>query len=213
MEGLQTEQQADRPTGDLRVQRDPVVGGLPDQVEHALPVVGGHVVLDEGVGDRAVGLRRQAPHPAQLAVRGRQVLALDARRGQLEHPPTASGQHVAEREQLVLGGEGAGHGLAVERPVHDGARRGDAERPGVEALADDRGHGLDVVGGGGLVAGAALAHHVGAHRAVGDLGGHVDRLRDPVDRVEVLREALPGPVDAVGEGASRGCPRPPPSAR
>ena len=43
-------------------------------------------------------------------------------------------EHLADAEQLVLGRERAGHRLAVDRAVHDRARRREAERAGVDAL-------------------------------------------------------------------------------
>ena len=60
-------------------------------------------------------------------------------------------------------------------------------------------HRLDVVGRRGLVLGAALPHHVAAHRAVRHLRADVEQLRLALDRVEVLGERLPAPLDAVGE--------------
>ena len=67
------------------------------------------------------------------------------------------------------------------------------------ALLDDGGHGRDVLGGGGLVPGAPLPHHVGPHRAVGDLGADVERLGRALHGVEVLGEGLPVPADALGQ--------------
>ena len=43
-----------------------------------------------------------------------------------------------------------------------------------------------------------LAHHVGPQRRVPDVGRVVDRLGQPIDRVQVLGEGLPGPVDPCG---------------
>ena len=85
--------------------------------------------------------------------------------------------------------------------------------PGLDRLLDDSGHRGDVVGGGRLVAGAALAHRVGAHRAVRDLAADVDGERPLLDGVEVLGVALPAPGDALGRARCRECPRRPPSAR
>ena len=55
-------------------------------------------------------------------------------------------------------------------------------------------HGRDVVGSGGLVLRAPLAHAVRAQRAVRDLRADVDGQVAAVERVEVLRERLPAPV-------------------
>ena len=71
--------------------------------------------------------------------------------------------------------------------------------PAAIALLHQRGHPRDVVGGRGLVARAALAHHVGAHRAVRDLRADVHHVRHRRDEVEVLGERLPAPAHALGE--------------
>ncbi len=61
------------------------------------------------------------------------------------------------------------------------------------------GHRGDVVGGGVLVRRAALAHHVDPQRSVREEGGDVEREPAPVERVEVLGERLPLPLDALVE--------------
>ena len=80
-----------------------------------------------------------------------------------------------------------------------GARRREAERARLDGLLHDAGHRGDVVVGGRLVAGAALAHRVAAHRAVRDLRAEIDGERPLLDGVEVLGEALPLPGDALGQ--------------
>ena len=55
---------------------------------------------------------------------------------------------------------------------------------------------------GGLVPRPALAHDVGPHRAVGDLGSDVDGESAALQGVEVLGEALPLPLDAFGESGA-----------
>src|SRR5207247_10704366 len=87
-------------------------------------------------------------------------------------------------------------------PVGDRAGRREAKGPGLDALAHDGGHGFDVGVGGGLVLGAALAHYERPYGAVGHLGTHVDHAALRVDGVEVLGEALPAPLDSLGEGGA-----------
>ncbi len=77
------------------------------------------------------------------------------------------------------------------------------ERAGLDGLLDDARHGRDVVPGGLLVAGAAVAHRVPANSAVGDLRAEVDCEITLLDGVEVLGEAFPLPCDAFGQGAAR----------
>ena len=110
-------------------------------------------------------------------------------------------EHAADAEELVAVGEGAGHG--ARRRACGGASsatsRSRARRPGSPRARGARMR-VDVVGGRRLVRGAALAHHVGAQRAVGHLRAEVDRVRPPLERVEVLGEALPLPLDALVQG-------------
>ncbi len=63
----------------------------------------------------------------------------------------------------------------------DGARGREAERAGLDAARTTSRHRGDVLGGGGLVARAPLAHDVGAHRAVRHLRGDVERARHRVE--------------------------------
>src|SRR5690606_4219707 len=62
------------------------------------------------------------------------------------------------------------------------------------------GHLAHVVLGSRLVVNAALAHDIGAHRAVGHLGADVDGAGFAIQRVQVFGEALPLPLDALGQG-------------
>ena len=74
-------------------------------------------------------------------------------------------------------------------------------------------HGGDVLRGGRLVAGAALAHHVGAHRAVGDLGADVDGPRSGGRGRRGTRGRSPSPRSCPRSGRCPGCPPRPPSGR
>ena len=184
---------------DLRADREARRGGLGGEVELAAPGLGVGVVLGEDEADRALGGRGEAAHPVHLALGSGQVLAERAGRSKLEHAGVELAEHRADAEQLVFGGEGAGHGLTVDGPVGQRARRGEAERAGPDALAHDVGHGRDVLGSGRLVLGAPLPHDVAPHRAVRHLGAQVHHVAAGVERVEELGERLPAPLDAVGQ--------------
>ena len=67
--------------------------------------------------------------------------------------------------------------------------------PAADAGARDVGHRGQVVGGGDAGPGAP-AHHVGAHCGVRHVGADVDHARPLRQRVEILGERLPPPVDA-----------------
>ncbi len=115
---------------------------------------------------------------------------------------TASGEPARgahEGDDLLLGRERPRHLASVDRlvqlePVHRHPHRARGD-----AFGHQLGHPCDVVVGGGLVGRAALAHHEGAHRAVGDLRGDVDRAGHAVDRVEILGHGLPVPRDRLAQ--------------
>jgi hypothetical protein len=155
------------------------------------------VELGQVEADRALDLGGQLGHPRQLAgdhaVLTRELV--DALAGRREGR--------ADAEQLVAGGERAGDELAVDRAVQRRARRREAQRARVERLVHQRGHLRDVVRRGRLVGGAAVAHDVRPQRAVRHLGAEIDRERPPRERVEVLRERLPLPGDALGHRGAR----------
>ena len=69
--------------------------------------------------------------------------------------------------------------------------------PACDRLAHVPRHLGDVVGGRVLVGDAALAHHVHAQRHVRQERGDVHRELEAVERVEVLGEGLPAPLDAL----------------
>ena len=53
---------------------------------------------------------------------------------------------------------------------------------------------------GRLVSEGALAHHIGAQRAMADVARVVDALRQLIEDIEELREGLPAPLDAGQHG-------------
>ncbi|CAG7209929.1 hypothetical protein PICSAR30_03446 [Mycobacterium avium subsp. paratuberculosis] len=196
---LEPDHHAERARRDLRVQAGAGRVRIGGQVQHLAPQVRVGVHLDQRERHRPVDLAAEPAHPVQLLLGPDDVLARGPLRGQLEHRLTAGRHGAAQTEQLLLGGERAGHGLAVHRAVAHRARRGEAERAGLDRLADQPAHRLDVVGGGRLVAGAALAHRVGPDRAVRDLAADVDGELLLADRVEVFGVGLPPPGDALGQ--------------
>ncbi len=115
-----------------------------------------------------------------------------------------------QRGELVGGGEGARDLASVDRLVQLEPVGAHSDGAGVDALGDEVGHAPDVVVGGGFVGRAALAHHVGAHRAVRHLHRDVERAGDAVERVHVLGHRLPVPPDRLAQARRRGCPRRPP---
>ena len=83
------------------------------------------------------------------------------------------------------------------------ARRGEAEGSGLHRLARERAHLGDVRGGGLLVLGAALPHHISAQRSVRQLYRDVDGPLAPVEHIEELRKRLPAPLHAFVQCGAR----------
>ena len=108
-----------------------------------------------------------------------------------------------ERCDLVPVGEAAGDRAVVGRLVVRRCDGREADGAGAQRVAQLARHRREVVLGGLLLEGA-LAHGPGAQRGVADVAGVVDALGQPLERVEVLGEGLPGP---------RRCPRPSPPPR
>ena len=98
-----------------------------------------------------------------------------------------------------MAGEGAWHRLAVDGAVQHGARGGEAERARAKPFLDDVGHGGDVVPGRVLVRRAALAHRIGADRAMRHLCADVERMWHGFQRIQIFREGLPAPAYALGK--------------
>ena len=157
------------------------------------------IVLRQRKGDRSPDRRRELPHPGHLAVRGREILTERARGGG-SNAAAELAEHPTDAEELVLGGEGAGDGFAVDRHVRDRAAR--REPRARLDFPHDAGHGLDVGRRRRFVLGAALTHHVATHGTVRHLRADVEELRQPVEGVEILRERLPLPPDAGRKGGA-----------
>ena len=128
-----------------------------------------------------------------------------------KHAVAGVAERAADAEQLVLGAAnvpGTGSpSIARCSSVRDVVKPSAPAAMPSRTIAAMRG---DVVGGRRLVLRAALAHDVGAHRAVRHLRADVERARHRVERVEVLGEALPGPARCPRRARCRGCPRRPP---
>ena len=102
-----------------------------------------------------------------------------------------------DADELVVRGAQRRRRLAPARAVVRRPRRRESERARRDCVARDATHRVDVVGGRGLAACAALAHDVEPHRAVWHLRGDVDVERARRQVVEVFTERFPGPRDAL----------------
>ena len=170
---------------------------LVEEPQHLAPQVGCGVGLAEVDAHRVTGARRHLAHPRPFAHRHLGVLG-----SELEHAVPGVGDGIGDAQQFALVGGGARHQLAVLGAVERRTRGGESEGTGTERVADDAGHAADVVVGCGLVGGTAVAHHVGAHRTVADLGSDVEGARHGGKDVEVLGKGLPTPGDPLGKCAA-----------
>ena len=195
---LQALQHTDRPGRDLHAQRQVVGNGgvhpsrhLPPAVRHVLGLLHGH-------RQRTTRLFDDRPHQAQLVA---DEVLVGAEIGIGDHLHHAAVPHRADEcDQLVGRREaGAERGAAV-RAVGVGPARREAERAGLHAFSDRRGHGVELVGSWRLERiGAALPHDVGPQRRVGHVGPDVEHEPASLQRVEVLREGLPIPRQTLGQ--------------
>jgi hypothetical protein len=94
----------------------------------------------------------------------------------------------------VTGNEVARIGL-----MRVGAGRREAERAGSQRCFGQPPHFGDVVLCSSLAIYTAIPHHENSQRMVRDLRGDIDRARHPVERVEIFGEALPIPLQTLGE--------------
>ena len=98
----------------------------------------------EREGDRTADRRGELAHPRHLPLRRGEVLAERAGGRELEHAGAELAEHAADAEQLVVRGEGARYRLTVDCHVRDRAAGREAERAGLDAIAHEIGHLLDV---------------------------------------------------------------------
>jgi hypothetical protein len=118
----------------------------------------------------------------------------------LQHAPRGGAQSLGDAQQLGVGRGQAGSEAAVLGPMLGGARGAEAQRARPDGLGGQPAHLGDLVRGGGLgVVGGPVAHDVEAQRGVRHLRPDVHHPLGGVEGVEVLAEALPTEVDALGQ--------------
>lgn len=120
----------------------------------------------------------------------------------LEHPVACLLDGACNAQDLVGRGERARRELAGLILVDEGARGREPQRTGLQSFLHRRHHPADVVGRRLVVRDAALSHHIGAQRRMGNLRADVDRARHPREGVEVLGKRLPVPAYAFGQHRS-----------
>ncbi len=197
--GLERQQHGDAAAVRLGEHPPALGGGLVEQVELVAPDlrVG---CAEHAERHRHAGVHRQAAQPAVGLGPRLWVACRDLRLvGQLEQPDAELAHRGHELLDLRPLGQARRHGEAVGGEVVGAARRGQADGPGVQGVAQLALHGRQVVGRRRLLE-RPRAHDERAQRRVADVRRVVDRLGQSVDRVEVAAVAVPRPRDAGGHG-------------
>ena len=149
--------------------------------------------LQRGEGDGQACLAAELAHPAEFVPLAHHVAR------HLEHAMAGAAHRAADLDEFLGGGGGAGDDFAVDGAVEHGAGGGEPQRAGADPFLDDLAHRGDVFRRRDGTRALAFAEHVRAHRAVGHVGADVDRPREFLERVEVVREGLPIPLHPLGE--------------
>ena len=194
---LEAHEHADRTGGDLAPNGHAVGLGLGDLGQQGPPVA--PVDLGQGGdGQRSAADLGHGADQRELAVQ------VDEVSHQLEDAHPGGAHTPGDAQQLVGRGRQARRRPPVARTVVDRPGGREAEGPGPDPVGRQPAHRLDLVGRRDLgVLGAPVAHHVAPQCAVRDLRGHVHGVGQSVEHVEVLREALPPPADALGQRRAR----------
>jgi hypothetical protein len=190
---LKAEQHPDRARRDLGLHRQARLHRLAQGGQQGLVVSGPDRALGQREGQRSA---RGLDHPAQQGELGLRVGEV---RHHLQHPGVRRLQPHGDADQLVLGRRQGRGRLAVAGAVVQRARGGKAERAGLCRAPRDGGHGGDVGRCRGLAVRAPLAHHMHAQRRVRQLGADVDVEPPRLQRVQIVRIALPVPRQALAQ--------------
>ena len=143
--------------------------------------------------DVQIGLALKLFHPGPFFVVAKVI------RDQFEHRVGQALHAHAQGQHFVVAGKGAGHIVPMNIFVQQCLRAGKPNGTRLNPFPHQFGHRLDLGPRRRVVGVTALAHHVGAHRAVGHLGRHVDRSGHGFQRIQILGKTLPLPVDTLGQ--------------
>src|SRR5205814_7299567 len=114
----------------------------------------------------------------------------------LQHTGIDVPERAGDADQLFARRGQRGRGLAFAGAMVEGARRREPERAGLYTGRGDATHLGDLVCGRRFAVGAPLPHHEQAQRSVTHLRGEVDVVRTALERVEIVRDAVPVPRQA-----------------
>ena len=160
---------------------------VPRRIRHA------RVVQDRGGKEGPSAAARQRLQPGGLRIR---------RFGHHEGPPPGFAQRRDQRMELLLGRQPRRHRHAALAVVLIGSGRGQSDRARFQPLRHERAHGGDLLRRGGASR-CVRAHDPRAQGRVADVGGDIRPDPLPLEKVEVLREALETPVHAGAQAVQR----------
>jgi hypothetical protein len=181
----------DRAPRDLRP-HEPARGlRPPDDVGGVVGLAAGR--HDRGPGDRAIDRLREGGELVDEEV---------GAPGRFDDADPAATELAGQRPDLGELGESARNRTTIGADVRSGVRGREADRTGLDRLADDPPHRLDL-GVGRRTLGRGVAHHVLPHGRVADIRGHVEAQGQAGDGREVFREGLEAPRNARFERLER----------
>ena len=170
--------------------RQAVGVGLVEQAQHVAPHVGCLVGLVQVHADRLPGERGDLAHPRPLVAPApaRDRARTGTRRG--PRGAMAAAMPSSSRSSACVPGTSSPSlawciGVRLVLNPNAPARSASSTRRAIAAMSSSV---------AGSFAGAALAHHVGAQRAVADLRADVHHARHLLEHVEVLGVASPSPT-------------------
>ncbi len=146
---------------------------------------------------RRAGLGRYAGEHVELAV---EILEVG---DDLERTPAGLAHRPGDPDQLRTGRAERRRSIAAAGAMVERPRGREPERARRDPVADQASHLHDLLGRGCLPGRAPLTHDEEPHGAVGYEGADVDIAWSPVERSEILVEALPLPADALVQGRAR----------
>ena len=170
---------------------EPVCVRLGDRVEDAAVVERAARRLRDGDRQRSVRHLGHRPQRADL------VVEVDEVGDDLQHAGAGLADRLRDADELFARGRERRCRVTGARAMVQRPRRREPERARRHGRGGDASHLGDLVGRRRLTVGTAITHHVEAHGAVRHLRGDVDVVRATADRVEVLGEALPVPLQAL----------------
>ena len=192
---LQALQHADRPRRHLRL-GGMALGRQPlDQAEQAAPALGLGMALRQRHRERPARRGEQPLDHLELALGVGRIEVGD----EFDDAPARILHAERDAQKLGFGGAQRGRRIALHGAMVQGARGREAERAVAHRLGREGAHARHLFRRRLLEPGGALAHHEHAQRAVRQLGAEIHVARPRLQRIEILAERFPRPVQALVE--------------